>query len=153
MYNIYVVSPGDTIDSIAQKYNTTPQELYEINSFLIPNEPLTIGQRIIIPVPRTDSFEYYTIRKGDTLYKIAQKYNVTSEELAELNGLKKDEFLYEGQVLIVPKPGVKILITKEGETLGYIAKKLDSNLEQVLLQNPTVYLLPNQLIVYKKTSV
>lgn len=153
MYNIYVVSPGDTIDNIALKYNTTPEELYKINSFLKPNEPLTIGQRIIVPVPRTNMFEYYTVKKGDSLYKISQIYGLTSEELAKLNGLKQDDYLYEGQILLVPKSGVKVLITEEGDTLADVGKRLNSNLEQILLQNPEIYLLPEQLIAYKKTSV
>lgn len=152
MYNIYVVSPGDTIDVIAQRYNTTPETLYEINSFLNPNIPLTIGQRIIIPVPKMDMFEYYTTKKGDTLYKISRSYDITSEELAKLNGVETTDYLYEGQVLIVPKKGVKVLITEDGDTLATINRKLDSNLEQILLQNPNIYLLPDQLITYRMTS-
>ncbi len=152
MYNIYVVSPGDTIDIIAARYNTTPQDLYEINSFLNPNEPLTVGQRIIIPVPRMDMFEYYTIKKGDSLYKISRNYDITAEELAKLNGLEMTDYLYEGQVLIVPKQGVTVLITEEGDTFAKIGRRLNSNLEQILLQNPDIYLLPDQLIAYRKTS-
>lgn len=152
MYNIYVVSPGDTIDTIAQRYNTTTQELFRINSFLNPNEPLTIGQRIIIPVPRTDTFEYYTIKKGDSLYRISQNFSLTTEELSKLNGLDPNDYLYPGQILLVPKQGVKIIITEEGNTLADIGRELNSNLEQILLQNPNIYLLPDQLIVYRKTS-
>lgn len=152
MYNIYVVSPGDTIDTIAARYNTTAQNLYAINSFLNPNEPLTVGQRIIIPVPRMDMFEYYTIKKGDSLYKISRNYDINAEELAKLNGLDPSDYLYEGQVLIVPKQGVKVLITEEGDTFAKIGRKLDSNFEQILLQNPDIYLLPDQLIAYRKTS-
>ena len=152
MYNIYVVSPGDTIESIAARYNTTPQELYRINSFLNQNEPLTIGQRIIIPVPKTDNFEYYTIRRGDTLYNISRKYDLTSEQLAMLNGLDASDYLYPGQILLVPKSGIKVTITKDGDTLASLSRQLNSNLEQILLQNPDIYLLPEQLIVYRKTS-
>lgn len=153
MYNIYVVSPGDTIDIIAARYNTTPEELYAINSFLNPNEPLTIGQRIIIPVPKMDLFEYYTIKKGDSLYKISSNYGINASELATLNGIKTQDYLYPGQVLLVPKQGVNVIITKEGDTLASVGKALNSNLEQILLQNPNIYLLPDQLIAYRKTSI
>ena len=153
MYNIYVVSPGDTIDIIATRYNTTPEELYQINGFLNPNEPLTVGQRIIIPIPRMDLFEYYTIKKGDTLYNISKKYDLNSGELAKLNGLNTNEYLYVGQVILIPKSGVKVIITEEGDTLAKIAVKTNSNLEQILLQNPNIYLLPDQLIAYRRTSI
>lgn len=152
MYNIYVVSPGDTIESIAARYNTTPEELYQINSFLNKNDPLTIGQRIIIPVPKMDTFEYYTIKRGDTLYNISRKYELTPNQLAMINGIELTDYLYPGQILLVPKPGIKVTITKEGDTLANLASELNSNLEQILLQNPNIYLLPEQLIVYRKTS-
>lgn len=153
MYNLYVVSPGDTIESIAQTHNVTPQELYAINSFLNPNEPLSVGQRIIVPVPKTRNFEYYTIKKGDTLYNIASRYNISVRDLALLNGLKENEYLYPGQVILVPTKGVEIIITKSGETLGDVIRKLNTNLEQLILQNPNIILEKDQVITYKKSSV
>lgn len=152
MYNIYVVSSDDTLDSIAKSHNTTPQELLEINSFLKPGEPLTVGQRIIVPVKETASFEYHTVKLGDTLYKIAQQHHISTEELAEINGLNPEDYLYEGQILIVPKDEVEIIITREGDTIGSVAKRLNANLEQILLQNPNIYLLKDQLIMYKKRT-
>lgn len=152
MYNVYIVSPGDTIDSIAEKFNTTPMDLYQINTFLDPDSPLEIGQKIIVPVPRTQNFEYYTVQKGDTLFQIASKYNTTVENLALLNGLDDNDYLYPDQKIVVPMKGVEIVVTKNGDTLSSVAKQLSDNLEQILLQNPTIYLLPEQLIVYKRTS-
>ena len=153
MYNIYVVSAGDTIGSIAQKYNTTPQELYELNTVLKPNEPLTVGLRLIVPTPIVQTFKYYTIQKGDSLYKIGQQYNINSQILAEINGLEINEYLYPGQVLLVPSEGVKVDITKSGDTIASISRRLGTGLEQLILQNPNIYLLPGQLIIYKRTSI
>lgn len=153
MYNIYVVSTGDTIESIAQKYNTTPQELYELNNVLKPNEPLTVGLRIIVPTPIVQTFEYYTVQRGDSLYKIGQRYNISAQNLAEINGLEPGEYLYPGQVLLVPGSGVKVDITKNGDTISTISRRLGTGLEQLILQNPNIYLLPGQLMVYKRTSI
>jgi len=153
VYNIYVVSAGDTIESIAAKYNTTPQELYELNNTLRPNEPLTVGLRLIVPTPIVQTFEYYTIQKGDSLYKIGQQYNISAQNLAEINGLEPNEYLYPGQVLLVPGRGVKVDITRNGDTISSISRRLGTGLEQLILQNPNIYLLPGQLMVYKRTSV
>ena len=153
MYNLYVVSPSDTIESIAQKYNVTPTELYAINSFLNPNTPLKVGQRIIVPIPKIQNFKYYTVKKGDSLYNISKKNNINANDLALLNGLKSDDYLYPGQVILVPTEGVKFIITDENNTLGDILKELDTNIEQLLLQNPNIILKPDQLITYKKSSI
>ena len=88
-----------------------------------------------------EMFEYYTIKKGDSLYKISQNYDLTVTELAKLNGIDPTDYLYEGQVLLIPKKGVKVIITEEGDTLAKISRDLNSNLEQILLQNPDIYLL------------
>ena len=85
MYNLYVVSPSDTIESIAQKYNVTPTELYAINSFLNPNTPLKVGQRIIVPIPKIQNFKYYTVKKGDSLYNISKKNNINANSDIEMD--------------------------------------------------------------------
>ena len=153
MYNLYVVSPGDSIESIAQKYNVTPSELYQINSFLNPNMQLEVGQRIIVPIPKTQNFKYYTIQKGDSLYSVASKNNINPNDLAMLNGLKSDDYLYPGQIILVPSDGVEFIITKESDTLGDVLNKLNANVEQLILQNPNIVVASDQLITYKKSSI
>lgn len=153
MYNVYIVSPGDTVDSIATKFNTTPTEIYRINTFLKKGEPLEIGQKIVIPIPRTNNFSYYTVQPGDNLYEVAGKYNISVENLALLNGLDNADYLYPGQKLVIPNKGVAVAVTKSGDTVSSIIRELNTNGEQLLLQNPTIYLLPDQLLVYKRTSI
>ena len=153
MYNLYVVSPGDTIESIARQYNVTPSELYAINSFLNPNMALEVGQRIIVPIPKTQNFKYYTVKNGDSMYSVSKNNNISVDDLALLNGLKSDDYLYPGQIILIPNKGVEIVITKENETLGNLLKKLDTNIEQLILQNPNIVLEKDQLITYKKSSI
>ncbi|MBQ7141071.1 MAG: LysM peptidoglycan-binding domain-containing protein [Bacilli bacterium] len=151
MYGIYIVKDNDTIESIANKYNISVEQLYEINGFE-PMSVLEVGQRVIVPMIKPELFEYYAIKKGDTLYKLGELFKINPEKLAEINGLNTNEYIYEGQILIIPKEGVEITITKEGDTIDGLSKKLGTNSFGLLLQNPNIYVLPEQLITYKKVS-
>ena len=92
--NYYTVQSGDSLYSIARKYNTTVDELKRLNN--LTSNLLTIGQRLIIP----SSQIYYTVKQGDTLYSIARNYNITVDKLKELNNLSTNT-LSIGQKLIV----------------------------------------------------
>lgn len=96
-----------------------------------------------------DYFEYYTVQKGDSLYQIGLKYNLTPQEIASLNGLELNEYIFPGQRLMIPKKGVKMYITKDGDTLNNIAASLGLTLEEIIRNNQNIYLLPEQLIVYR----
>ena len=94
-------------------------------------------------------FDYYTITKGDTLYKIASDNNISPKLLAELNGLNETDYIYPNQILLVPKGGTILYITTTGDTLNEIATGLKTSVEKLTNQNPNIYLQPEQLIVYK----
>lgn len=147
MYKIYKVTSGDTFESIAKKFNTTVKDLQEIND----KDYITIGELIIVPNTQNDSwFDIYTVEKGDNLYAIANKYNISLMDLLNINGLDKDNFIYPGQELMVPKKNVKVIITSDDETINSASKRLGLNNEELLYQNDNIYLLPEQLLVYKK---
>ncbi|MBQ9011059.1 MAG: LysM peptidoglycan-binding domain-containing protein [Bacilli bacterium] len=148
MYRIYEVQDGETIYSIANKLDVSPEVLANING-LSPNNVLTTGSYIIIPGEDT-MFDLYTIKKGDTIYAIAQKYNINPNQLLRLNGLNANEYIYPGQQLYVPKQGVSFYVTKDEDTLNNITETLGANASEIASQNATIYLVPDQLIVYKK---
>ena len=144
MYDIYLILPGDTLNSIAQKYNTARQRLRALN----PNRTFSIGTNIVVP-KYTNYFDTYKIDKGDTLYEIARKYNTDYNLLALLNGLNVQDYIYPNNTILVPKKDVKYYITKENDTLNKVNKLLESNLNNLLNQNNNIYLKEGQLIVYK----
>lgn len=95
-------------------------------------------------------YDIYEIKKGDTLYKISKEFNVNTKLLAELNGLKLDDYIYAGDTVFIPKKDVSYYITKDGDTL-YTASKIFNVSEKDLVdQNKTIYLLPEQMIYYKR---
>lgn len=51
---------------------------------------------------------------------------------------------------MVPKSNVKVIVTKENETINSASKRLGLNNEELLYQNDNIYLLPEQLLIYKE---
>ena len=94
-------------------------------------------------------FTYYTIEKGDNLYEISRKYNINPKLLAAINGIKDNEYIYPGQELMIPKSGYSYYITAEGDTLDGVSTAFRTNIENLLKHNKTIYLIPEQILVYK----
>ncbi len=92
----------------------------------------------------------YEIKNGDTLYQISKKYNVNTKLLAELNGLKLDDYIYSGDNILIPKKNVSYYITKESDTLYGVSRIFNITEDELIKQNKTIYLLPEQMIFYKR---
>ena len=96
--NFYEVKSGDSLYSIAKKYNTTVDALMKNND--LTSSFLQIGQ--VLKIPSTNNLGTYTVVAGDTLYSIAKRYNMSVDELKDLNDLSNN-LLYVGQNIIVTK--------------------------------------------------
>ena len=81
MYSVYKIMFGDTLDSIANKTNTTVEELMNINS----NIDMSVDSYIVVPSSMNDSFFTYIVKSGDNLYQIAKEYNINASDLAAIN--------------------------------------------------------------------
>ena len=147
MYNTYVVTNEDTLDSIANKFGITKEIIEQFNGY---NLELVPGLKLIIPIINSDYFNYYVIKQGDTLYKIANQYKLNPSLLAQLNGLNESDYIYPNQVLLVPKAGSILYFTTIGDTLNGVAKGLNVDVMDLIEENKNVYLQPEQLIVYKR---
>jgi len=144
MYDVYQIVVGDTIDSIANKYNTTSDVIRRLN----PSSSFGVGTSII--VPRINQyFDMYNIVKGDTLYEIARKYNTDYSLLAMLNGINVNDYIYPNTMIMVPKRDVKYYFTKEGDTINSVNRLLNGDIEKLINQNNNIYLKEGQLIVYE----
>ena len=113
--NIYVVKSGDTLFSIANKFNVTVQAIKNINN--LSSNILNVGQELVIPKEETPStsgeFINYTVKAGDSLYKIAKEYNTTVNAIMNVNNLTSNA-LQINQVLKIPTT------TNQEETKDYI---------------------------------
>lgn len=126
----YVVKKGDSLWSIAKKYNMTVDELKSINN--LKSNLLSIGQRLKIK-ESNDNQNIYIVKKGDTLYKIANMYKTTVDNLKALNNLKSN-ILSIGQKLIVPSKN-KIYIVQKGDSLWSIARKYGTTVDSIKKNN------------------
>ena len=84
-YKIYTVKKGDSLYTIAKANNTTASILSSLNNLTSNN--LSIGQQLKIPVSSDNAVTSYIVKSGDSLYRIAKKYNTTVDSIKKKNNL------------------------------------------------------------------
>lgn len=138
----YIVQKGDSLWSIANKFNMTVSELKNLNN--LTNNLLSIGQVLKIKDSFNNGKTTYTVQKGDSLWVIANKYGITTEELKSYNNLKSN-LLSIGQVLKIPQGKTStenIYTVKKGDSLWTIANRYNTTVEKIkVLNNLTSNLL------------
>lgn len=99
-YIVYTVKVGDNLYSISRKYGVSVDSIKNINN--LNSDLLSIGQKLRIPniVDSDDDYFEYVVKKNDTLYSIAKKFNMSVNELMRINNLETTA-LSIGQVLNV----------------------------------------------------
>lgn len=93
-YTTYVVSRGDTLYSIANRFNCSVSDLIALNN--LTSSSLSVGQ--ILKIPTKSGGVTYTVLKGDNLYSIARKFNTSVDSIMKKNGLTSN-LLSVGQQL------------------------------------------------------
>lgn len=114
----HTVQAGDSLTSVARKYNTTVQDVAALNGLSV-TDGILIGQKLKVPAnikavattpktetatarPASNSTVKYTIASGDSLTSVAAKYNVSIEALAAANNMSTDAGLIRGKTLVIP---------------------------------------------------
>lgn len=138
----YIVQKGDSLWSIANKFNMTVSELKNLNN--LTNNLLSIGQVLKIKDSSSNGETTYTVQKGDSLWVIANKYGITTEELKSYNNLTSN-LLSIGQMLKIPQGKTStenIYTVKKGDSLWTIANRYNTTVEKIkVLNNLTSNLL------------
>lgn len=117
--DIYIVKKGDSLYSIAGKYDVSVDDLKKYNN--LDSNIINIGQELYIPKGQiiednvSTNFETYTVVLGDTLYGIANKYGVSVEDIKEINNLTSNT-LSIGQKLVIPTDDVIV----DSDIINYI---------------------------------
>ena len=144
-YTIYTVKKGDTIFSIANRFNTSVQELMTLNR--LNSLEITIGQQLLIPTNGIGIIGVveYTIKPGDSLWKIANNCNVTVEDIVKLNNLDST-IIYPGQIIKLSESCAalqngnnetteELYTVKRGDTLYSIAKMFNTTVNNLINDN------------------
>lgn len=145
MINRYTVGENENVDDIARKFGVSTIDIVKANN--LNSYYLKPGTVLIIPEQSDSVFLDYVVKKGDSLYSIAENFNTNPVILSEINGLKLYDYIYPNQVIIVPKENTKLYITKEGDTINSLIDSGTLSLEDLQRYNKNLYLIPEQLII------
>ncbi len=167
----HIVKKKETVGSIAKKYAVSADELTRLNH-LKPKSKLKVGQELLVPAkpgdgaasnasdapteattsPAAGPARLHTVRAGDTLSRIAAKYDVSVAELRTLNDLDGDKILSGHKLKVsgaipentAPAPAVQdepkpkpatgkysTHLVKRGDTLGSIADRYDCSVAEL----------------------
>ncbi len=169
-YIVHRVKKGETLKSISTRYRAFPEDVMSLNNLkragqVRPGMKLKIPtekERAVAQVKKGSARETateekstkYVVRKGDSLYQIANRFNTTVKEIQSQNRLNNSE-LHVGQVLSIPPAGqegcspedTRNYTVKEGDSLYLIARKHQMNLVDILKLNnltPQSMIFPGQ---------
>lgn len=148
MYRIYTITDGEDMESIASKFSTTPEELMEINGF-DREYRINTGNMMIVP-NNNKIFQNYRVKKGDTIYEIANRVGIDVDTLLKVNGLDEDDYIYPDENILIPNSNTLIYVTSDNDMLSDVASKFKTSREKLVVANENIVLAPNQLLYYKK---
>jgi murein DD-endopeptidase MepM/ murein hydrolase activator NlpD len=98
---VVVIRKGDTVYSIARRYNVAVRDVIAVNQLQAPYD-VAIGQHVLVPITRV-----HVVASGETLYSVARRYQVDQSELTRLNDLRAPYTIRVGQHLRVPAPQLR----------------------------------------------
>ncbi len=167
----YTVQPHDTLEAISQRYHVT-QSAISFWNHLSKTQPLHINQTLVLWLsPRTlhsPSAVIYTVKSGDTLSTIAQRYHSTTAQLKTINHLPNN-LIRIGQKLTItpgtvkrhnfqPKHSREMIIhtVHQGESISTIAHHYHVSSHQIArwnhLNNLSLIHIGQKLQIYPKDT-
>jgi membrane-bound lytic murein transglycosylase D len=141
----HIVKRGETLGGLAVKYGVPVSSIMTANN-LSSAHLLKVGQHLMIPTSSDVNMESYTVKEGDTLTELAQKFQVDPSDIEKSNSLANSDYLRTGQRLSIPVDNNKTsqlslsgkwitYVVKRGDTLWDIARSFGVMLEKLMLWN------------------
>ena len=137
-FETYIVKTGDSLSSIASRFDISVNELRNINN--LSGDTLFVGQQLLVPIgsniidSNITNYVDYRVVSGDTLYSIANRYGVSVDELKRINNLSNNN-LSVSQVIKVPILNTIVYTVKSGDTLYSIARQYNINPNDIMSFN------------------
>ncbi|MEH7237262.1 C40 family peptidase [Bacillus sp. JJ1562] len=136
----HTVANGDTLYGIAKQYNLTVSQLKQLNhltgDMIYPGQSLVINET---PPPKTTAT--YTVSRGDTLYSISNSYNMSVDQLKQLNNLTSNTIKVGQTLKIIGSAPQSTQIqalnytVQPGDSLYSIAQRANTTVDQIMKNN------------------
>lgn len=136
--NAYIVKSGDSLWSIAKKFNVNLDQLKGANN--LTSNLLRVGQILKIPmiIEEPTNAQKYIVQSGDTLYKIANQFETTTDDLININQLATTN-LNIGDELLIPfieeTSEYTVYQIEPGDSLYGIAKQNNITMDELIRYN------------------
>lgn len=174
---LYTVQSGDTLFSIALRFDVAANSLVAANTIINPDN-LSAGTELVIPgyqpnsgstsggtagagsgasgAASSDNWATHVVRQGEGLYQIANQYGVEAQAIADANSMTDLNTLFVGQELIIPGvdaevAGSQLHVVQAGEGLISIAGRygisVDAIVEANKITNPNAIYVGQELII------
>ena len=137
-YQEYVVQKGDSLYTIAKKYNTTVNDLNDYN--MLTSNVIYPGQVILVPKKGEHIYfviDIYVVEENDTLHKIARKTNIDVQNLANYNDVG-NLVLQKGQTINIPRE--RTYVVDSSDTVESVLRKTNRTAEELLIANASSWL-------------
>jgi LysM repeat protein len=147
-YDTYYVARGDTLKKLAARFGTSMDAIASLNGIWNYNL-IYEGQRLLIPSPggyppsEPPSYPHptsgtYVVQWGDTMRKIAAKFDIALGDLIAANPqVLNPNLIYRGHVIYLPGTG-SLYTVQRGDTMKKIAARYGTRLENLIALNPQI---------------
>lgn len=144
------VKRGETLISIARKYEMTPKALAEMNAFKNWKTKVQAGQRIKLngsdeqkvatrtvasKVKLTNKPIVYKVKRGDNLTDLAKIFDIKLSKIKKANNLKRSNIVIIGQKIVLPDTRKGIYTVRKGDHLTKVARDLNQPIETLVKLN------------------
>lgn len=127
-----IVESGDSLSEIASRYKMTTKRLATINGISLKT-PIYPGQ--VLHVTTAEKPQSVTVKRGDSLIKIAQRFNMSLQELMSLNRISSKTPIHPGQILHIKPLVANTYVVKKGDNLTAIARRANISFQQLIQAN------------------
>ncbi len=104
---IHIVKKGDSLFSIAQKYNVSLEEVLQLNPSITNPDVIEVGMKVKIPTSKPGDMEImhqHVVKQGDSLWKLSKAWGVPLSDMIKANPqLKNPNVLLTGEIVNIPK--------------------------------------------------
>ncbi len=173
----YVVSKGDTLWAIADRFGTSVAAL-QLSNGMLDSTLIRIGETLALPIgskadaspsPSASPSSAYVVQSGDSLWSIAQKFGTSVAQLAKLNGVENPSLIRVDQPLTIPAGATAPTVTTaaptstavqsspstytvvSGDTLSSIASRFGTSVASIAsanaLVNPSIIRMGQSLTI------